>query len=313
MVESIRDTLERFRVHMDVWTNEADLHTSGKVAHALDVARNGGHVFEAEDALWLRTSDFGDDKDRVIIRGGGMPTYYAADLGYLVDKLDRGYDRVLYVLGADHHGYTGRLRAAAAVLGYDPDRIEVPLYQMVSLREGEEQRKLSKRRGDIVTLDDLVDAIGVDAARFFLVQRSHDQAMEIDLELAREQGPKNPVYYVQYAHARIASILRRAGDLAAQAEPDPDTAPQPTEAALIRRLATFPDVCASAAELRAPHRVITFAHDLAADFHLFYTQCSVLQAETERTVRARLALCEAARAALARSLDLVGVAAPDEM
>jgi arginyl-tRNA synthetase len=314
MFAEIRGTLERFRVHMDVWTNEADLHASGKVQRALDAASAAGHVFEADDALWLRTTAFGDDKDRVIVRGGGSPTYFAADLGYLVDKLERGYDRALYVLGSDHHGYTARLRGAAAALGYDPERVEVPLYQLVSILDGGEARKISKRRGDIVLLDELVDAIGVDAARFFLVQRSHDQTIELDLELAREQGPKNPVYYVQYAHARIASIVRRAAqENAGEPVTDPELAPEPTEAALVRRLADFPGVCEAAAALRAPHRVIAYAHDLASDFHLFYHHCSVIHAPEPRIVHARLALCEAARSVLERCLDLVGVSAPDEM
>jgi arginyl-tRNA synthetase len=313
MFAEIRATLERFRVHMDVYTNEADLHRSGALAAARARAEAAGHVYRAEGAVWLRTSAFGDDKDRVLEKADGSATYFAADLAYLSDKLERGYDRAVYVLGADHHGYVARLRAAAAALGYDPERVEVPIYQMVHLLDGGVQKRMSKRRGDVVLLDDLMDAVGVDAARFFLVQRSHDQTMEIDLELAREQGPKNPVYYVQYAHARIASIVRNAGAAGAGPPPDRPPPPEPSEAVLIRLLARFPETCSVACELRAPHRVVVYAHELAAAFHAFYRDCRVLdEADAVRT-RARLALCEAAQAVLARSLDLVGVSAPDEM
>jgi arginyl-tRNA synthetase len=313
MFDEIRATLQRFRVEMDVWTSEAAFHDSGKVNAALQRARDGGHLFERDDAVWLATAAFGDDKDRVVLRSDGTPTYFAADMAYLVDKLERGFDRALYVLGADHHGYVARLRAGAAALGFDPDRVEVPIYQMVHLMEGGETRRMSKRRGDVVLLDELMDLIGIDAARWYLVSRSHDQTIELDIELAREQSSKNPVYYVQYAHARIAAIERGAGSRAEGAEPDPSLAPEPSEAALVRALAEFPRVAGEAADLRAPHRIAAYATGLAADFHAFYRDCRVLDDDDLARTRSRLALCAATRGALARSLDLLGVDAPEEM
>ncbi len=312
MFAGIRATLERFRVEMDVYTNEVDLHRSGGVERALARAQAAGHLFEQDGATWLRSSEFGDDKDRPVIKSDGSPTYLAGDLAYLVDKLERGFDLSIYVLGADHHGYAARLTAAAQALGYDAERIEIALYQMVHLIEDGEQKRMSKRRGDVVLLDELMDGIGVDAARFYLVQRSHDATIDIDLAQAVEQGPENPVYYVQYAHARICSILRRADDLAA-ATPDDAIAPEPSEAALVRALADFPEVCRAAVELRAPHRVVVYARDLASAFSAFYRDCPVIDAETPALRSSRLALCDATREVLARSLDLVGVGAPQEM
>jgi arginyl-tRNA synthetase len=312
MFAAIRTTLERFRVEMDVFTNEVDLHRSGGVERALERARAAGHVFEAEDATWLRASEFGDDKDRVLVKADGSTTYFAGDLAYLVDKLERGFDLAIYVLGADHHGYAARLRAAAQALGYDPERLEIALYQMVHLIEDGEQKRMSKRRGDVVLLDELMDGIGVDAARFYLVQRSHDATIDIDLAQAVEQGPENPVYYVQYAHARICSILRRAGETGG-ASPGAAAAPEPSEAALVRALVDFPDVCRAAVDLRAPHRVVVYARDLASAFSAFYRDCPVLDADTPEQRAARLALSDATRQVLARALDLVGVGAPEEM
>jgi arginyl-tRNA synthetase len=312
MFAAIRGTLERFRVHMDVYTNEVDLHVSGGVDRALERARAAGHLFEQDGATWLRASEFGDDKDRPVLKSDGSPTYLAGDLAYLVDKLERGFDLAIYVLGADHHGYSARLKAAAQALGFDASRIEIALYQMVHLIEDGEQKRMSKRRGDVVLLDDLMDGIGVDAARFYLVQRSHDATIDIDLAQAVEQGPENPVYYVQYAHARICSILRRAGD-GADAAPDGAIAPQPSEAALARALADFPDICRAAVELRAPHRVVVYARDLASAFSAFYRDCPVIDADTAALRASRLALCDATRQVLARALDLVGVSAPQEM
>ena len=312
MFAEIRATLARFRVQMDVFTNEVDLHRSGAVERALALARAAGHVYEADGATWLRTSEFGDDKDRVLLKADGSTTYFAGDLAYLADKLDRRFDLAIYVLGADHHGYAARLRAGAQALGFDPARLEIALYQMVHLIEDGEQKRMSKRRGDVVLLDELIAAIGVDAARFYLVQRSHDATIDIDLALAVEQSPENPVYYVQYAHARICSILRRAGDRAA-APPAFAVAPEPSEAALVRALADFPEVCRAAVDLRAPHRVVAYARDLAASFSAFYRDCPVLDADTTERRSSRLAICAAMRQVLARALDLVGVDAPDEM
>jgi arginyl-tRNA synthetase len=312
MFAQIRATLERFRVQMDVFTNEVDLHRSGGVERALERARSAGHVFEADGATWLRASEFGDDKDRVLVKADGSTTYFAGDLAYLVDKLERGFDLAIYVLGADHHGYAARLRAAAQALGYDPARLEIALYQMVHLIEDGEQKRMSKRRGDVVLLDELMDGIGVDAARLYLVQRSHDATIDIDLAQAVEQGPENPVFYVQYAHARICSILRRAGEGDGTSSGFAE-ALEPSEAALVRALVDFPDVCRAAVDLRAPHRVVVYARDLAAAFSAFYRDCPVLDADTPARRASRLALCDATRQVLARALDLVGVGAPDEM
>ena len=313
MFALIRETLTRFRVTMDVWTNEAAFHDSGHVEEAIGRARSRGHLVERDGATWLVTEPFGDDKDRVVLRSDGSPTYFASDLAYLIDKLDRGFDKALYVLGADHHGYVGRLRAAAAALGFDPDRVEVPIYQMVHLTEGGETKRMSKRRGDVVLLDELMDLIGIDAARWYLTSRSHDQTIELDIDLAREQSGKNPVYYVQYAHARIAAIERGAGERAVGAAPDATLPPEPSEAALVRAIAEFPRVAAEAADLRSPHRIAAYSYDLAAAFHVFYRDCRVLDDADPARTRSRLALIRAARGVLASSLDLLGVDAPEEM
>ena len=310
MFDRIKDTLRRFRVDVDIWFSEASLHESGAVAEAIGRARAGGHVYEREGATWLATSAFGDDKDRVVLRANGAPTYFAADLAYVDVKFRRGHERVFYVLGADHHGYVGRLAAAAACLGYEPSRVEVLIYQLVTV-SGE---RMGKRRGNVVFADELAEAIGVDAARYFLVQRSHDQVMDIDLDLAAERTQKNPVYYVQYAHARAMSILRKAADEAVALPPVGDWShePEPGEAALVKRLAEWPEVAADAAVRRAPHKVVSYAHDLAADFHVFHHNHRVLHEEAD--VRGfRLALTEATGATIRRALDLVGVEAPDSM
>jgi arginyl-tRNA synthetase len=308
MMAHIRQTLDRFRVSFDSWFLERSLYEDGSVERAIEKAREAGATYEKDGALWLRTSELGDDKDRVLIRSNGAPAYIAGDLAYTVSKLERGFDTAVYVLGADHHGYIGRLKATARVLGYDPDRIDIQIYQLVSLRGG----KMSKRAGRIVTLDDLIDAIGVDAARFVLVQRSHDQAVEVDLDLLVQQNSENPVFYVQYAHARIASILRNAGGLAQGATPAESWRPEPAEAELIKALAEFPDLVAEAADRRSPHRIVTYVQDTAKVFHQFYKQCRVIGAEPE-VEQSRLALCHATRQVLATGLDLVGVEAPDQM
>ena len=250
-----------------------------------------------------------DDADRVLIRSdGGAPTYRAADVAYLVDKLERGFDRAIYVLGADHHGYVPRLKAAAAMLGYDPDRIEALIYQLVHIVEGGRTKKISKRRGDVVLLEELIDEIGVDAARWYLISRGPDQTIEIDVDLAAEKTRKNPVYYVQYAHARIAGILRNASATAA-----PETSALSLgreERELIKRLAEFPALVAEATERRGPHAVPTYAIRVADDFHRFYHEHRVLGSESEAF---RLALCRATQAVIARCLDLIGVDAPERM
>jgi arginyl-tRNA synthetase len=302
MLEEIRREVAEFRVPMDSWRRQAEIEAEVPgVLPKLD-------TYEAEGTVWARTSVHGDDKDRPLLRSeDGSYLYFAADVAYVRDKLERGFDRAIYVLGADHHGYVGRLKAAAAMLGYDPDRIEVLIYQLVHIVEGGEMKKISKRRGDVVFLRELVEKIGVDAARWYLVSRGHDQTIDIDVDLAREPSEKNPVYYVQYAHARIAGILRNAGYAAASAEA---TEPAPEERDLIKRLAEFPDVVQEATERRAPHAIPTYAIRLADDFHRFYHHHRVLESDQQAF---RLGLVTATKAVLARSLDLIGVEAPDRM
>ena len=243
-----------------------------------------------------------------MVRSNGEPGYFAGDLAYIESKMGRGFDVAVYVLGADHHGYVSRLKAGAAALGYDPDRIDVQLYQLVQLKGG----RMGKRAGRFVTLDDLIDAVGVDAARFTLVQRSHDQTIELDLDLLVQQNPENPVYYCQYAHARIAAILRNAGDAAAGARPAASWLPQPAETELVKALAEFPDVVAEAAEWRGPHRVVVYMQETAKVYHQFYNQCRVI-GEAADVQASRLALCQATKQVLATALGLVGVDAPERM
>jgi arginyl-tRNA synthetase len=307
MMGRIRATLARFRCSFDSWFLERSLYESGAVQRAIDRVRAAGHVEDRDGAVWLRSTALGDDKDRVLVRSDGTFTYVAGDLAYIADKLGRGFDTAVYVLGADHHGYVGRLKAAAQALGYDPDRVDVQIYQLVRLRDG----KMSKRAGRIVTLDDLLDAIGVDAARYALVQRGHDQPIDLDLDLLTAQNAENPVYYCQYAHARIAAILRRAGG-AAGALPDPAWTPEPAETELIKALAEFPDLVAEAADRRGPHRIAGYAQDTAKAFHQFYKQCHVIGAEPA-VERSRLAICRSTAQVLQTSLDLVGVEAPESM
>lgn len=314
MLVQIRTTLERMRVRIDVWFSERSLQTDGSFQRTLDELAAAGQSFERDEALWLRTSELGDDKDRVLRRSSGEYTYFATDIAYHANKLERGFDRMIDVWGADHHGYIGRMKASMAARGVDPERLEPVIMQLVNLTEGGERVQMSKRSGEFVTVDDLLADIGADALRFFLVQRSHDTAMDLDLALAREQSDKNPVYYVQYAHARICSILRRAGDSGDPAlqSPEPYGELHESEKALIRRLLAFPGEVAEAALRRAPHRLTVYSRDLAADFAAFYRDCPVLAAE-QGEGPFRMALCVAARDVLACALDLLGVTAPEKM
>jgi arginyl-tRNA synthetase len=306
MLAQIEATLERFRIHFDGWARQSVLE------QALPSLLPRLPTYEKDGALYVRSAEYGDEKDRVLIRSperGGLPTYEAADIPYLRDKLARGFDRAVYVLGADHHAVRDWYGAVARMLGYDPSRVEVLVYQLVHLTRAGEATKMSKRRGDVVTLDEFLDEVGVDAARWYLVNRGHDQTIEIDVDLARERSEKNPVYYVQYAHARIAGILRNAGD----ARPDPSLGYEaaPEERELVKRLAEFPEVVAEATERRAPHAIPVYAVRLADDFHRFYNRQRVLgSGEAEGF---RLAICSATQAVIRRCLDLVGVAAPERM
>jgi len=303
MLERIMATLERFRIHFDSWVLQSGLEERlPELLPRLD-------TYERDGALWARSSEYGDEQDRVLLRSEtGEPTYRAADVVYLVDKLERGFDRAIYVLGADHHGTRNWYAAVARMLGYDPDRVEVLLYQLVHLTKGGAQAKMSKRRGDVVFLDDFMDEIGVDAARWYLVNRSPDQAIDIDIDLAGERSEKNPVYYVQYAHARIAGILRNAGDAATAAEPSGALATEERE--LVKRLAEFPEVVTEAVERRGPHGVPTYAIRVADDFHRFYHHHRVLESEAQAF---RLGVCRATQIVIASCLDLVGVEAPERM
>jgi arginyl-tRNA synthetase len=303
MLERIEATLERFRIHFDSWTLQSSLEKRlPELLPRLD-------TYEREGALWARSSAYGDEQDRVLLRSETRePTYRAADVVYLVDKLERGFDRAIYVLGADHHGTRNWYAAVARMLGYDPDRVEVLLYQVVHLTKAGEQAKMSKRRGDVVFLDEFMNEIGVDAARWYLVNRSPDQAIDIDVDLAAERSEKNPVYYVQYAHARIAGILRNAGDAAWSADPTAPLASEERE--LVKRLAEFPQIVAEAVERRGPHAVPTYAIRVADDFHRFYHHHRVLESDSEAF---RLGLCRATQIVIASCLGLVGVEAPERM
>ena len=305
MLAQIEASLERFRIHFDSWALQSALEQRiGEFLPRLD-------TFEKDGAVWARSSAYGDDDDRVLIRSaerGGTPTYRAADVVYLADKLDRGFDRAMYVLGADHHGTRRWYAAIAQMLDYDPDRVEVLLYQLVHLTEGGLQKQISKRRGDVVFLDEFVDEVGVDAARWFLVNRGPDQTIEIEVDLAAERSEKNPVYYVQYAHARIAGIRRNAGDAKVSAEVPAGLSAE--ERDLVKRLADFPAIAAEAAERRGPQAIPTYAIRVADDFHRFYHHHRVLESEAEAF---RLGLCVATQTVIARCLDLVGVEAPERM
>jgi len=306
MLEEIERTLDVFRVHFDSWALQSRLE--GRLDEFLPRL----DTYEKDGALWARSSQYGDDDDRVLIRSaeqGGGATYRAADVVYLADKLERGFDRAIYVLGADHHGTRNWYAAVARMLGYDPQRIEVLIYQLVHLTSGGQQRKMSKRRGDVVFLDDFMEEVGVDAARWYLVNRGPDQTIDIDVDLAAERSQKNPVYYVQYAHARIAGILRNAtGESRSSAQPSQPLEPEERE--LIKRLLEFPVVAADATERRAPQAIPVYAIRVADDFHRFYHEHRVLGSEAEAF---RLALIRATQNVIARSLDLVGVEAPERM
>ncbi len=317
VVERVRATLDRFGVRFDTWFSERGLYERGEVEVALGRLEESGHTYRSEEALWLRTTTFGDDKDRVLIRANGEPTYLAADVAYHWDKLGRGFGRLIDVFGADHHGYVPRLRAVVAGLGDDPERLEVLIMRLVHIVEGGERAQMSKRSGDFVSLDELLDDIGADATRWFMLWRSHDTTVDLDLELARRQSNDNPVYYVQYAHARIASILRKAGKDAKSAAPaDAEVSGaglEPAERALVKRLLEFPDEVREAATRRAPHRICAYSTAVAADFHAFYRDCKVVGAEGEGVEESRLALCLLAKRTIAQALGLLGISAPERM
>ena len=308
-----RATAERFRVDYDLWQSEKELRASGRMDEDLAKLRAIGLIYEADGAQYFRTSEFGDDKDRVIIRSDGTPTYFAPDIAYHYEKLSRA-DRAIDILGPDHHGYIGRLKAAAAAMGF-PGKLDILIAQQITLMRGGEQVSMSKREGNIITLDEILDEVGVDAARFFFTMLATDSPLSFDLKLAVEQSSDNPVYYVQYGHARIASVLRRAdpADVAtARKSPSLRSLTHEVEMVLARRLAELPRVVQGAVDNLAPHRLTKYARDVATEFHQFYTECTILV--DEREVRlARLALCIATKSVLAQVLELIGVSAPETM
>jgi arginyl-tRNA synthetase len=320
LLAEIKATLERYGVHYDQFFSERTLHEGSPsyVERALALVAQGGDSYEADGALWLRATSFGDDKDRVLRRSDGAPTYLAADLAYLLQKMERGLDLQLLPLGADHHGYMARMKAAFAALGGDPDSLEMPIIQFVHLVEGDERASMSKRRGDFITLDDLLDEVGVDATRFFMLQRSHDRTVDLDLELARKESPENPVYYVQYAHARIVSMIGRLTAERVEAALDGaadwgDVALEDAERNLIKALVAFPDEIAEAADRRGPHRITAYALELAQEFTAFYRDCKVVGAQPATVESFRIALSQSARQTIKLALGLLGVSAPDSM
>ncbi len=319
MIADIDRSLNSFGVHFDVWFSERSLATSGAVEHALDRLKAEGHTYEADGALWLRTTDFGDDKDRVLVKSDGDTSYFTSDAAYYLDKRERGYDRCIYILGADHHGYIGRLRAMVGCFGDDPDQtLEIMIGQLVNVLRGGEPVRMSKRAGTFITLDDLVELVGVDAARYSLARSSVDSALDIDIDLLSSHTNANPVYYVQYAHARQASLLRGAADLGLSLDPDADVTllSHEREGDLLRALGEFPRIVAAAAAARAPHRVARYLEELAGIYHRFYDACRVLpQGDEEPSPlnAARLVLVEATRIVIANGLGLLGVSAPERM
>lgn len=312
----IRRVLEEFRVKYDVWFSEQSLHDSGAVEEAVKQLTERGYTYEQDGALWFRASRFGDVKDEVLVRSNGQPTYFAADIAYHLNKFQRGFDRVINVWGADHHGHVARMHAAMEALGQDPGRLEVILMQLVRLFSGGEILRMSKRTGQYVTLEELIQEVGVDAARYFFLMRSADSHLDFDLDLAKQESSDNPVYYVQYAHARIASILRQASrdgiEIPKAADTDLEVLKHPAELALMRQLADFPEVVAGAARALEPHRLPRYAYDLASYFHGFYTECRVL-GEEPSLQKARLVLIKATKIVLRNVLGLMGVQAPERM
>ncbi|HEV8546053.1 MAG TPA: arginine--tRNA ligase [Candidatus Limnocylindrales bacterium] len=312
--EGIEASLERLGVHFDVWTSEGSLHAEGWVERAIERLRAGGHVYEQDGALWFRSTAFGDDKDRVIIRSDGRTTYFAADIGYVTEKFSRGFDHLIYIWGADHHGTVARVRNAAAAMGYDADAVQVLLYSWVRfVRDGVEV-SMSKRAGDFITLDELLAEVGVDAARWFFASRAATSAIDFDIQLAKKQSAENPVYYVQYAHARVASILRKATEagLAPAADVSGALAGVP-EAALARIVARLPEVVEDAVWAEETLGITAYATELATQFHAFYRDAKVVDpAEPERSAK-RLALALATEATLANALGLLGISAPESM
>ena len=317
MFDHIKTTLHEFGVDFDVYFHENSLFESGAVDRAVDKLKENGNLYFSNGAWWLRSTNYGDDKDRVVIKSDGDAAYIAGDIAYVANKFERGHTRSIYMLGADHHGYISRLRAAAAAMGYNPNNVEVLIGQLVNLVRDGEAVRMSKRAGTIITLDDLVEAIGIDAARYSLVRSSVDSTLDIDLTLWANQSNENPVYYVQYAHARLCSLAKKAAAVGVTASnPDLSLLTEDHEGTLIRTLGEYPTVVKAAAELREPHRIARYIEELAGTFHRFYDTCQILPKAGEQAQpihTARLALATATRQVIANALGLLGVTAPEQM
>ena len=311
---AVREDLANFNVTYDVWFSEKTLHETGAIKSACDLLKERGYMYEKDGALWLNATEHGDDKDRVVIRDNGVPTYFAADIAYHKNKFERGFKKVINIWGADHHGYVARMKAAIGALGYEPEQLEVLLLQMVSLFRNGEMVKLSKRTGNTITLKELIEEVGVDAARFFFVMRSIDSQLDFDMGLATEESNDNPVYYIQYAHARICSIFRQLQDanIAVKDNPNLQVLRDATEIDLIKKLGDYLEMLAGAAEDRAVHRVATYVHELAGLFHSFYNQCRILGVD-EDVQQARIALITTVRHVVEHALGILGVSAPEHM
>ena len=315
-LDQIRATTARMGVSFDTWFHESTLHAEGRIEAAVQALRERDLAYEADGAVWFRSERFGDEKDRVLIRATGEPTYFAADCAYLLDKFGRGFDRLIYVWGADHHGAVKRLQGAVEAYGFDPARTEFILTQLVALYRGGEPVRMSKRTGDLITMDEVLDEVGADAARYTLLTRTTDRPLEFDIELVKRQTLDNPVYYVQYAHARIASVIEYARSQGVEIQPPDRVRPEElvheTELDLLRKIAEMPEQVQLAANLRAPYRLTKYAEELAAGFHRFYTECRVVTEDAGLT-QARLELAAATKQVIANVLELLGVAAPESM
>ncbi|MGD6856124.1 arginine--tRNA ligase [Bacillus infantis] len=314
-MEKLKKDLEDFRVPFDVWYSETSLYQNGKIDNALKALKENGHVYEEEGATWFRSTEFGDDKDRVLIKNDGSYTYLTPDIAYHKDKLERGFEKLINVWGADHHGYIPRMKAAIQALGYGKDALEVEIIQLVHLYKNGEKMKMSKRTGKAVTMRDLVDEVGLDAVRYFFAMRSADTHMDFDLDLAVSQSNDNPVYYAQYAHARISSILRQGEEqgLALSSDADFSLISAEKEIDLLKKLGEFPQAVAEAAEKRMPHRITNYIFELASAFHSFYNAEKVLDSDNPEKTKARLGLIKAVQTALRNALQLIGVSAPEKM
>ncbi|MDI6716263.1 MAG: arginine--tRNA ligase [Actinomycetota bacterium] len=314
VLDHLKNTLYKMGVQFDTWFSERTLHESSAVNKTIELLRERGYVYESEGAVWFKATAFGEDKDRVLIRANGEPTYFAADIAYHKNKLDRGFDKLINIWGADHHGYVGRMKAAIQALGYPADKLEIIIGQLVNLLRGGEPVRMSKRTGEMVTLDELLEEVGPDAIRFLFLMRSTDSPLDFDIELAKQESSENPVYYVQYAHARISSIIRyaEAEGVSFSDNINYELLNSKPELDLIRKLAEWPEVLERVARQRAPHPLTSYAQELASAFHYFYTKCRVIGEDKDLSA-ARMALCKATKTVLRSVLAIIGVSAPEKM